>query len=329
MKQSLNAIRRTIRHIRSQKHSQALYPLLYTNDWSDDFEQPRWWSDFVNKATDGKHANEIKLEWTSVFGPRWIHHVPRNRPIVFFSPEDTEYRYRQYDDYLAGYSDLALGFKYRANHQNYLRFPLWINYFISSDCALDELRSSEVTKFLDNVSSGVSEETFQREIFCSLIASHDERGNGAGLRTAAGDRMGKIAPVHYEGRFRNNSTRLKDEFNDDINSYLGNCTFNICLENTNSPGYTTEKLFQALVNGAVPIYWGSCGNPEPEILTGNGIVFFDPDEPDQAMKTVKQLRRDSSFRAEFLSKPILQDSAHACITETIEAARTKILNLIS
>ena len=39
--------------------------------------------------------------------------------------------------------------------------------------------------------------------------------------------------------------------------------FNICFENSNSDGYITEKLMDALVCHTVPIYWGSQGNIEP------------------------------------------------------------------
>lgn len=44
---------------------------------------------------------------------------------------------------------------------------------------------------------------------------------------------------------------------DDKARFLGMYRFNICFENTASPGYTTEKLVDALLAGTIPIYWGN------------------------------------------------------------------------
>ena len=47
--------------------------------------------------------------------------------------------------------------------------------------------------------------------------------------------------------------------------------YNICPENTYHDGYVTEKVFQALAAGCIPIYWG--GMPvEPRILQQNMIL---------------------------------------------------------
>lgn len=39
-------------------------------------------------------------------------------------------------------------------------------------------------------------------------------------------------------------------------NFLSDYFFNICPENSWSPGYTTEKLYHAMITGCVPIYWG-------------------------------------------------------------------------
>ena len=328
MRKFSQEVKKVTRHFRAQHHSKALCPLLYTNGWNSDFKSPRWWTDFVNHATDGAFSNQFLLEWTSVFGPRWIHQIPRSLPRVFFTPEATEYRYNQYDDHLADKSDLALGFKYQSKHANYIRFPLWLNYFLDSQCAKDTHLSQCVDDFLTELEGQRGSQPFERIVFCSLIASHDERGNGAGLRAQTGTLMESIAPVHYEGRFRKNSTMLVDQFQDDIRAYLKHSTFNICLENTNSPGYTTEKLFQSLLNGAIPIYWGSSNRPEPEVLTGNGIIFHDPKNPEATLQEVLRLQNDTTYREEFLAKPLLAETAQEYIEERIVLAKKRILQLI-
>lgn len=41
--------------------------------------------------------------------------------------------------------------------------------------------------------------------------------------------------------------------------FLSQFTFNLCFENSQAPGYLTEKPFDALISGAVPIYEGDPG----------------------------------------------------------------------
>lgn len=328
MKTIIKDLTRIRSHIKSQRQLKSLCPILYTNGWNNDFTSPRWWTDFVNLATENAYTNSFKLEITSVFGPRWLHRFPSNLPKIFFSPEDTEFRYRAYNDYLEREADLALGFKYEVAHTNYERFPLWLLYFLSSDCALNSKREAEVARFLNRLEGREKENLLERPFFCSLVASHDERGNGAGLRTQVGDVLAPLGDIQYAGRFRNNNNILQVNFDDDINAFLAHCSFNICLENTNSPGYTTEKLFQALLQGAIPIYWGSGNHPEPEVLTGNGIVFHDPTRPQATFEQVKRLTSDKTYREDFLNKPIVKPTAQAFIEERISIVRNKILALI-
>ena len=75
------------------------------------------------------------------------------------------------------------------------------------------------------------------------------------------------------------------------------------LEDTDEPSYTTKKLFDAFKTGAIPLYWGSGGHPQMDVLTGNGIVFFDPDQPRICVSLIKKTISDVTFRQEFLSKP--------------------------
>ena len=50
------------------------------------------------------------------------------------------------------------------------------------------------------------------------------------------------------------------------------CEFNICPENSEYPGYCTEKIFHALEAGCIPIYWG-VGPPEKDIINRDKYIF--------------------------------------------------------
>ena len=50
---------------------------------------------------------------------------------------------------------------------------------------------------------------------------------------------------------------------DNKSSVIKNSTFNICFENCVYPGYLSEKVFDAILGGAIPIYWGHDGISKP------------------------------------------------------------------
>ncbi|WP_340251809.1 glycosyltransferase family 10 domain-containing protein [Roseobacter sp. HKCC-CH-9208] len=46
------------------------------------------------------------------------------------------------------------------------------------------------------------------------------------------------------------------------NDVIRSSTFNICFENCIYPGYLSEKVFDAILGGSIPIYWGHHGIPQ-------------------------------------------------------------------
>lgn len=82
--------------------------------------------------------------------------------------------------------------------------------------------------------------------FCSIVAS-----NGVSNRFDIVDQLSALGRVDcYGSAFNNRSDRGKIDIIKDYN-------FNICYENSMGEGYVTEKLFESLLAGCVPIYWGS------------------------------------------------------------------------
>ena len=54
--------------------------------------------------------------------------------------------------------------------------------------------------------------------------------------------------------------------------------YNICPENSSTKGYCTEKLFEALQAGCIPIY---SGHGIPTVLNKNKIIFYREDAPEE------------------------------------------------
>jgi predicted PolB exonuclease-like 3'-5' exonuclease len=138
-----------------------------------------------------------------------------------------------------------MGFDYMDN-SNYICLPLWLLYFFTP---LD-------TK--DTIQRKLSEfnTVYKKTKFCALLARHDRLYN---LRTNIYNLASKIGHVDCPGKLLHNDESLYKEFNNDKRLYLRQYYFNICPENSNSPGYVTEKLFEALYSGCIPIYNGGGG----------------------------------------------------------------------
>ena len=141
------------------------------------------------------------------------------------------------------------------------------------------------------------------------------------------DALSAIEEVEAAGIWRNNTNALTDEFGDDLSLYLESCRFNICLENTNSDGYVTEKVFHALLGGSIPIYWGGGAYMEPEVLTGNGIVLLGPGGVQGVVEQVRRLEGNAVYREDWLAQPVLTDWAHEWIEERVDMLKRKFVEI--
>jgi len=65
-----------------------------------------------------------------------------------------------------------------------------------------------------------------------------------------GNNMSSIDDIPFK------SLTAREKHNDIKRNFLEKYFFNICPENSWSTGYTTEKLYHAMISGCVPIYWG-------------------------------------------------------------------------
>ena len=115
----------------------------------------------------------------------------------------------------------------------------------------------------------------------AIIAKHDMGGQRIQITKEVEKYISVLAP----GRFYNNTTPIGLTQLDKIN-YLKQCKYNICPENSESEGYCTEKIFQALESGTIPIYWG-ISYPEVDIINENKYCFCDIKNPEKMSKSIK------------------------------------------
>jgi alpha(1,3/1,4) fucosyltransferase len=138
-----------------------------------------------------------------------------------------------------------------------------------------------------------------RPMFCSFVASNP-RGS---FRNAFFKKLNRLKKVDSAGRhFNNFGSRIDDKLN-----FLKNYRFNLAFENSQSPGYVTEKLIEPLLMGCIPIYWGA-----PDVAKDFNpacmINVSDFSDFGEAIDYILQADRDESIRLRHLSAPVFQNN---------------------
>ena len=88
----------------------------------------------------------------------------------------------------------------------------------------------------------------QKEKFCEVVISNDKYKftNNFILE------LGKYKKIDLDGKFRNNINKV-------VNNkllFISKYKFSIQMENSATPGYCTEKLFEWFKEGTISIYHG-------------------------------------------------------------------------
>jgi hypothetical protein len=134
--------------------------------------------------------------------------------------------------------DFAISFCREIDSPNHMRIPSWVQRLNQAGITPRKLLSAERQL-------GQPGERFCAFIHRSRIAFREEF---VGVLSRRGH-------VDAPGRSMNNMPAIGGEVVDKLN-FLHQHRFVIAFENAASPGYTTEKLPEAQLAGAVPIYWG-------------------------------------------------------------------------
>lgn len=236
--------------------------IQFYNWWEEDAHS-LWLHDFILKRGILKTSNK-NIALCSVFGEREVLDLVDSDVRIFYSGENLHNpRHAEYAGYmLYGKKpfDLGIGFDYFEDDK-YIRFPLWLMYMFTPDATEKDIREKCKTLRYPKID--------KRYKFAALIA----RADWNGTRERLTDEMAKYGMVSCPSSFKHNDDSLIKTFNDDKISYLRQFKFNICPENTNAMGYVTEKIFESIEAGCIPVYWGAYGNPEPEVLNQDAILM--------------------------------------------------------
>jgi len=97
--------------------------------------------------------------------------------------------------------------------------------------------------------------------FCNFVYYNQTYGDGSIVRKYFCKMLARYKKVDCPGRVMNNmENAIIPRFGNwkkGKSDFLKNYKFTIAFENRSISGYTTEKLFQPLSVGSIPIYWGN------------------------------------------------------------------------
>ena len=245
--------------------------VAYVNFWRDS-DNDRYFTKFLRYHFRGVTIVEVDaskqpdIAICSVFGTAASALRVKAKIRIFYTGENIhQNKYKDYVNHLKSY-DLIAGFDFTDLTKNKIRFPIWLLYY--DFYTMHE--HSNVVSFIEQ------EHKINRTNcteFCSHISRHDCEQR---IRSKICKSVSEVGKVCFGGEFCVSECGPRKSVGvgsaKKIN-FLKPFKYNICPENKFQEGYCTEKLFQALQSGCIPIYWG---HAIPNELNAKKIVLYDP-----------------------------------------------------
>lgn len=210
-------------------------------------------------------------------------------------------------DYNVDYVDLALGVQAPhqviAQYNNYLCFPTYIPYLVVHVWHhLPTLK--EVKESFAAWAAKRTPEIRDRRLDLSLVARHDLLFLMPGVRRQIVEAYHEVfhsPPIFMPGEFGKNTNILHEEYNNDKKKFLEDCFVNICPENSWAPGYVTEKIWEAIYAGCMPVYWGNLES-EKGILNPDAFIMYNPRDKHSFQVQIYHLFTSEQYRNELISR---------------------------
>jgi len=103
--------------------------------------------------------------------------------------------------------------------------------------------------------------------------------------------------------------------------------FTISFENSQAPGYITEKVLHAKMAGCVPLYWGDI-DTDKDFVPGSVVNLSSLSNPAQVVSILKKIEENVALCAKIASTPLLDRERHQKAEQCIARMATRILALL-
>lgn len=305
------------KRLAQQKAANAPYNIQFYNFWEQSITD-MWFYRFI-ESRDLLKDKKKKICFYSTFGSRDMVAKSYGDVNVFFTGENLKHgSHVKFADHLLNdpRMDFAMGFECFEDNR-YIRFPLWLLYMFEPESRAEDVVSRCA------VLNRPERLTHRR--FACHVSSVDEMG----LRECICKELARIGQVDCAGKTLHNCDDLWKVYGDDKKKFLENYMFNICPENTNALGYVTEKVFQAVEAGCIPVYWGSYNCPEPDVLNQEAVLFWEKDgDNSKLLDFLSQLNASQSLFEAFAAQDRLKASAAEYVIEKFDQLEKRIGELL-
>lgn len=208
--------------------------------------------------------------------------------------------------------DFAITFDYKEDPRHF-RLPLWVLYYIGY---VKEHGFPELDDALNE--QELVKRWKEKSKFCCFIVSNPT----AKKRIEFFQKLNKVKSVDSAGRYLNNIGYFLDGGTFVKMDFIKDYRFVISFENSSSVGYTTEKLIEPLLIGAIPIYWG---NPAVgKEFNKKRILYYDDFPTEEAL--IEKILKIENDPEEALR--ILKEKAFAGDKFSIARTREELLDFL-
>lgn len=208
--------------------------------YTDMYEKFFWGSfgKYLQEEYELEFSDEPDFLFYSVYGTGLDHYKYKNCIKIFYSTEGVLPDFNE--------CDYAIGFYPLEVKDRYLQVLYELPSLIRREAPLN----------------------VEDKLFCNFVYSNEKNGEGAILRKKFCEELMKYKHVDCPGQVLNNmrgdiGARNASDWYASKTKFVRKYKFTIAFENDSMLGMTTEKLFQPLLVGSVPIYWG---NPDVDSI---------------------------------------------------------------
>jgi hypothetical protein len=142
--------------------------------------------------------------------------------------------------------------------------------------------------------------------FCSFVVSNAKRKKTQ-KRVEFFHRLSKYKQVDSGGAALNNIGRRIPHGADHKVEFIRPYKFNVAFENGSTPGYTTEKIVDAMEARCVPIYWGNPRIAE-EFNPRSFLNYFDFPSEEALIEKIIELDCDDAKYLDYLRQPYFHNN---------------------
>jgi hypothetical protein len=287
--------------------------LSYVNFWTDPYND-NYFTEFIQHNIGNvqivSYFNNPDILIASVFGDINIIKNIKAKCKLFYYGENLN-RYPPYNNeqLLIDTFDLIVGFKNTNLEKKHIRFPLWLMYYKFYNYTIDNNLINYIeTKYRIN-----NMKNKKKTIFATLVARHDRDGQRSKICNVLdmyilANATNANYKIMYPGIFRNNIDHTIGLSPEDKINYISQSLYNICPENSSFEGYFTEKIFQALEAGTIPLYW-AIDLPEKGLINANKYCFCNVNNSNENNTLQQQIHNALTYPEYYIEGNVFTENA--------------------